>query len=382
MAADATAKARLERLLGELDKSAETPAGEDVDGGDYPISEYSSMSDVTESDADEGRRAKRAAAQPGGAHAGRLEQKVQARTSKLEERIAQLVEENARKDASRAAALAAKEREFEVERAKMLEAVSLLKNKQNELEKLAPPLREAVQNAKEQLRAVVCSQEKLAELQAKDPAALSLQEFTILRVHQETANLRAELDVCRVERDSARETSGRFEADAARLTRELRQAREHVARADSDADAERAALDSRCSRLARELEDAMVKVEVLSAKGAMYDEVAATVDRLGKRAAEAERELAARAAPRARRRASATRFPRNWPAVATRWSCCSRTRRTCRARWRRRASASASARRRRTACARRCARCARRATTCARRFSAATPRCALSTRNV
>jgi hypothetical protein len=36
MAADATAKARLERLLGELDKSAETPAGEDVDGGDYP----------------------------------------------------------------------------------------------------------------------------------------------------------------------------------------------------------------------------------------------------------------------------------------------------------------------------------------------------------
>ena len=34
MAADATAKARLERLLGELDKSAETPAGENVDGGE------------------------------------------------------------------------------------------------------------------------------------------------------------------------------------------------------------------------------------------------------------------------------------------------------------------------------------------------------------
>ena len=292
MAADATAKARLELLLGELDKSAETPAGEDVDGGDYPISEYSSMSDVTESDADEGRRAKRAAAQPGGVHAGRLEQKVQARTSKLEERIAQLVEENARKDASHKEALAAKDREFGVERAKMLEAVSLLKHKQTELERLAPPLREAVQNAKEQLRAVVCSQEKLAELQSKDPAALSLQEFTILRVHQETANLRAELDVCRVERDSARETSNRFEMDAARFARELKQAREHVARSDADADAERAALDSRCSRLARELEDAMVKVEVLSAKGAMYDEVASTVDRLGKRAAEAEKELA------------------------------------------------------------------------------------------
>ena len=36
----------------------------------------------------------------------------------------------------------------------------------------------------------------------------------------------------------------------------------------------------------------MVKVEVLSAKGAMYDEVASTVDRLGKRCAEAEKDLA------------------------------------------------------------------------------------------
>ena len=293
MAADATAKARLERLLGELDKSAETPAGEDVDGGDYPISEYSSMSDVTESDADETRRAKRAAAQPGGAHAGRLGQKVQARTSKLEERVAQLVEENARKVAAHKKALAAKDREFGVERAKMLEAVSVLRDKQNELERLAPPLREAVQNAKDQLRVVVCSQEKLAELQAKDPAKLTLQEFTILRVHQETANLRAERDACRVERDSKSETSRRFEMDAARLARELERAREHITRSDADADAERAALDSRCSRLARELEDAVVKVEVLSAKGAMYDEVAATVDRLGKRAAEAEKELVA-----------------------------------------------------------------------------------------
>ena len=53
------------------------------------------------------------------------------------ERIAQLVEENARKDASHKEALAAKDREFGVERAKMLEAVSLLKHKQTELERLA-----------------------------------------------------------------------------------------------------------------------------------------------------------------------------------------------------------------------------------------------------
>ena len=292
MAADATAKARLERLLGELDKSAETPAGENVDGGDYDGDEYSSMSDVTESDADEGRASRRSESQAGGVYSGRLGQKVAARCAKLEERISSLVEENARKDGKMNAALAAKEREFGVERAKMLEAVSLLKNKQTELERLAPPLREAVFQAKEQLRNVVCSQERLRELQGKSPGELSLGDFATLRVHQETASLRAELVTTRVERDSLSDKATRFEQDNTRLSREVQRATAFVTQTTAEIESERAALESRASRLARELEDAMVKVEVLSAKGAMYDEVASSVDRAGKRAAEAEKDLA------------------------------------------------------------------------------------------
>ena len=57
--------------------------------------------------------------------------------------------------------------------------------------------------------------------------------------------------------------------------RESKHASASISAAEQENAAERAALDSRCDRLARELEDAMVKVEVLSAKGAMYDEVAA-----------------------------------------------------------------------------------------------------------
>ena len=290
------AKERLERLLGELDRSAETPAGEDPELDDYPDYDEgeSSVSEMTaESDVDEARARRRAEKAPGGVYTSRLESKVMARTSKLEERIAALLEENKRKDALAQEALAAKEREFAKERAKMLEAVQLLKDKHSELERLAPPLREAIAHGKEQLRSVVCSQERLRELQSKDPSELSLQEFAVLRVHQETANLRAELDVPRVERDGARDQLGRLELDNQRLTRESKRALEHVAQSDKESEAERSALESRCQRLALELEDAMVKVEVLSAKGAMYDEVAATVDRLGRRAAEAEKELAA-----------------------------------------------------------------------------------------
>ena len=82
------------------------------------------------------------------------------------------------------------------------------------------PFARLIANGKEQLRSVVCSQERLRELQSKDPSELSLQEFAVLRVHQETANLRAELDVCRVERDGARDPLGRLELDNQRLTRE------------------------------------------------------------------------------------------------------------------------------------------------------------------
>lgn len=285
------AKQRLARLLGELDRSAETPAGEfDPDDADYPLSETSSI-ELTESDAEDAR-ARRAEKLPGGVMAGRLESKVQARTAKLEERLAVLMEENAKKDAATAEALAKQAKSFGEERAKMMEAVQLLKDKQSELERLAPPLREAVQGAKDQLRSVVCSQERLKELQAQDPSALSLADFVILRVHQETANLRADLDVTRVERDTSRDALGRLELDNKRLAREAKRASEYISQSDKEGEAERAALDSRCDRLTRELEDAMVKVEVLSAKGAMYDEVASTVDRLGKRCAEAEKDLA------------------------------------------------------------------------------------------
>ena len=285
------AKQRLARLLGELDRGAETPAGEfDPDDADYPLSETSSI-ELTESDAEDAR-ARRAEKLPGGVMAGRLESKVQARTAKLEERLAVLMEENAKKDAATAEALAKQAKSFGEERAKMMEAVQLLKDKQSELERLAPPLREAVQGAKDQLRSVVCSQERLKELQAQDPSALSLADFVILRVHQETANLRADLDVTRVERDTSRDALGRLELDNKRLAREAKRASEYISQSDKEGEAERAALDSRCDRLTRELEDAMVKVEVLSAKGAMYDEVASTVDRLGKRCAEAEKDLA------------------------------------------------------------------------------------------
>ena len=282
-------KERLEKLLGELNKSGaalDEPLPDlDLDLG----SDVSSFSDDDDSDLDLDNLDRLAS---GGGSDSKLDAKVAARTAKLQERLAQLVEEVRRKDERAEERLRMKDAEFDRERGRMMDAVKLLKDKQAELERLAPPLREAIVSAKDELAVLTCSTERMQELTRRRQDDLSLPEFAMLRVHQETADLRQNLDVCRLERDALKDANARLDVDNKRMQRDLKRVTSSVDADARESSADREALSRRCDRLGRDLEDALVKVEVLSAKGAMYDEVAATVDRLTKRAAEAEKEAA------------------------------------------------------------------------------------------
>ena len=281
-------KERLEKLLGELNKSGaalDEPLPDlDLDLG----SDVSSFSDDDDSDLDLDKLDRLAS----GGSDSKLDAKVAARTAKLQERLAQLVEEVRRKDERAEERLRMKDAEFDRERGRMMDAVKLLKDKQAELERLAPPLREAIVSAKDELAVLTCSTERMQELTRRRQDDLSLPEFAMLRVHQETADLRQNLDVCRLERDALKDANARLDVDNKRMQRDLKRVTSSVDADARESSADREALSRRCDRLGRDLEDALVKVEVLSAKGAMYDEVAATVDRLTKRAAEAEKEAA------------------------------------------------------------------------------------------
>ena len=57
-----------------------------------------------------------------------------------------------------------KDAEFERERARMMDAVALLKDKQAEIERPAPPLRQAIAQAKDDIRVLTRSQERAQEL--------------------------------------------------------------------------------------------------------------------------------------------------------------------------------------------------------------------------
>ena len=282
-------KERLEKLLGELNKSGaalDEPLPDlDLGSDDDDVSSFSD--DDSDLDLDNLDRLA-----SGGGSDSKLDAKVAARTAKLQERLAQLVEEVRRKDERAEERLRMKDAEFDRERGRMMDAVKLLKDKQAELERLAPPLREAIVSAKDELAVLTCSTERMQELTRRRQDDLSLPEFAMLRVHQETADLRQNLDVCRLERDALKDANARLDVDNKRMQRDLKRVTSSVDADARESSADREALSRRCDRLGRDLEDALVKVEVLSAKGAMYDEVAATVDRLTKRAAEAEKEAA------------------------------------------------------------------------------------------
>lgn len=265
------AKERLERLLEDLNAStgAIEPDGVSAaveaigdDENDYPYSEFSSISDVTGEASDgEGvvvvgggggdrgggtgrekardRRVADAIVGAGTVYTGRLEQKVQQRTAKLEERLAILVEENRKKDVKHLEAMHAREREFGKERESMLAALSDLKKKQADLERLAPPLKDAIADAKSQLQRLVCSPERMRDLETMPATQLSLPEFCILRVHQETATLRDELGVARVERDAARDAAARAELGNEQLKREAKRASASIGAAEQESAAER-----------------------------------------------------------------------------------------------------------------------------------------------
>ena len=283
-------KERLDKLLRDINKAAgefpgttprDDPGDDELLGSDDDTSSFSSGSDLDLDKLD----AEVAAG-------SRLDAKVAARTAKLEERLASLIAEARKKDERHEERLRMKEAEFERERARMMDAVALLKDKQAEIERLAPPLRQAIAQAKDDIRVLTCSQERMQELTRRKQEDLSLAEFAILRIHQETGELRQELDVTRIERDALKDANARLDVDNKRMARELKRVTSSVDADARESSADREALQRRCDRLGRDLEDALVKVEVLSAKGAMYDEVAATVDRLTKRAAEAEKEAA------------------------------------------------------------------------------------------
>jgi len=282
-------KERLDKLLRDINKAAgefpgTTPRddpGDELLGSDNDTSSISSGSDLDLDKLDAEV-----------ATGSRLDAKVAARTAKLEERLASLIAEARKKDERHEERLRMKDAEFERERARMMDAVALLKDKQAEIERLAPPLRQAIAQAKDDIRVLTCSQERAQELTRRKQEDLSLAEFAILRIHQETGDLRQELDVTRIERDALKDANARLDVDNKRMARELKRVTSSVDADARESNADREALQRRCDRLGRDLEDALVKVEVLSAKGAMYDEVAATVDRLTKRAAEAEKEAA------------------------------------------------------------------------------------------
>eukprot|EP00898_Chlorokybus_atmophyticus_P007398 jgi/Chlat1/765/Chrsp104S01235 len=131
----------------------------------------------------------------------------------------------------------------------------------------------ALVNAIEQIQELRCTQSRYDEANALAPGDRSPADWAALRGFEELKATEALLRTALAERDAAREGQARATGEAERAQREgKREAAEATATA-RDVLATNATLQARVERLERDLEDTIMQKEVLSAKGAMYDEV-------------------------------------------------------------------------------------------------------------
>lgn len=175
-----------------------------------------------------------------------------------------------------------KEKEAEIQRLQRYVETEImdLQQRQREVESLAPIFHSQLQEAKNSLQDLTVSDETYHELKQKPPEGWSLLEAVRVAVFDALDQLRKENSRLRITASTAQEAASRFELEANRLRRE--QAHVNAALAERDREAEAACHDyqSQCLRLQEDLQQAYHQVEVLTAKGKMYDTLQSKIDDL------------------------------------------------------------------------------------------------------
>ncbi|OAE19667.1 hypothetical protein AXG93_1847s1280 [Marchantia polymorpha subsp. ruderalis] len=154
-----------------------------------------------------------------------------------------------------------------------------LKKRQQEIELEIPAMEQQSKCLKEVLHDLNVSEPLYEELLAIPEDKRSLKAHLQILAYEKLKAFREEIEALRKERDNSREYLGRQNEEVERMQREVQRISAAAAIAKRDLDKEMSAVAARNERLEAELREALVKVEVLSAKGSMYDEVKEKLDK-------------------------------------------------------------------------------------------------------
>eukprot|EP00798_Chlamydomonas_sp_ICE-L_P006402 gene6402-3016_t len=174
-----------------------------------------------------------------------------------------------------------KERDLEISelQAHLNSAVKELDTRQKEIETRAPIFKLKLDEFREKLKDLRISDAQYEDLRRMPPEGLHIVDEVKVAVYASTADLKKENENLRLTLTSLRETSARAEEDAGQCRSDAARATAALVDKEKDMQTATSALKARVDRLASDLEQAMVRAELNSAKGTLYDELRAKTEK-------------------------------------------------------------------------------------------------------
>ena len=176
--------------------------------------------------------------------------------------------------------LRAKDAEITELKDQLHDVVHNLAARQSEVEAQAPIFKLQIQQYKEQLRDLRISAAQYQELASLPEESLHIVDEVKVAVYRETEELKKDNERIRLSMASARESLARCEEDNSRLKLENSRLGASLQEKERELRLAADALQSRVDRLASELEQSLIRSELLTAKGQMYDELRARTEKL------------------------------------------------------------------------------------------------------
>ncbi|KAL2609123.1 hypothetical protein R1flu_027696 [Riccia fluitans] len=156
--------------------------------------------------------------------------------------------------------------------------LAALKSRQRQIELDLPEMDQQLNSLKEVLHDLDVSEPLYAELLAVPEAKRSVKAHIQVLAYEKMKKYREEMETLRKERDTSRESLTRQNDEVERMQREVQRVTAAAVLEKRETEKEMSAIAARNERLEVELKEVLVKVEVLSAKAAIYDEVKDKLD--------------------------------------------------------------------------------------------------------
>eukprot|EP00878_Enallax_costatus_P027150 GHUV01029204.1.p1 GENE.GHUV01029204.1~~GHUV01029204.1.p1 ORF type:complete len:507 (+),score=193.43 GHUV01029204.1:240-1760(+) len=274
-------RSKLHKLIQDLEGAAEQHEGQagtsQLEGESSTVS--LGFSDLTKTDTSSGSGAtpgsqQASSSKPAGSSG------VRRHAAELEAKVLELLLERKAIEARHAREISIRDAELARLQQYIDEELAELQDRQAQVEESAPSVKLQVQEARAALRNIIISDDRYHQLKKTPEDKLPLPDAVRLTVHEALKQLTDDTERLRLAAATSREAALRHESEVSRLQRENARLAAAVADKDAEVASTVTALESRAARLAAELEDVSVALEVAKAKAGMYDGLQAKSDRL------------------------------------------------------------------------------------------------------